>query len=718
MDKRAAYFAWSVDRLPEAIETLAVASGLRAKPTAPAGRLRRDGVRVDAAEGGIESLSRAFEFEVDAADVAHESVERTLLSAAPALLRLKIQPEDVVAGGDNRDRFLVVVDAAGRHVRLLGTDGRMRRVAAATAADWITAHIERQLASDVERLLADSGVPRARWTAARRAIIGTHVGARAVTRCWMLRPIPAATLWQHMRHARLPRRLVVFVFAYAGAAVASLGAWALIGSAALEGRFDPGTLLAWSFLLLGLVPLALFAAWSQGVFMVGVSGILKMQMLAGALKLDPDETRSQGVGQQFARVIDSSALESLALAGGFSALTAVFDLGLAVVILLATGRFMALAALLIFIAGATGIAGIYFRARERWSASRLHLTHALVEKMVGHRTRLVQASQVSAPDDEDESLARYIAVSKTMDRAGLTLSVLPRAWLVVGVVVLAPGFIGGGMTTAALAVGLGLTLLASGALGKLATSLTTLVDAAVSWRQVAPLLEALRSPEQLGHVDVAGESVARIREPRSGPLVTAQDLGFRFPGRADAILTNCRFRIGPGDRIHLTGPSGGGKSTLVSLLTGLRSPDAGLLLLQGLDRATLGTKAWRKRIAAAPQFHENHLFSDTLAFNLLMGRRWPPTAEDLRWAEVVCRKLDLGDLIDRMPAGLFQPVGETGWQLSHGEKSRVFMARALLQGADLVVLDESFAELDPDSLQQCLPQAAELSKSLLVIAHA
>ena len=66
-----------------------------------------------------------------------------------------------------------------------------------------------------------------------------------------------------------------------------------------------------------------------------------------------------------------------------------------------------------------------------------------------------------------------------------------------------------------------------------------------------------------------------------------------------------------------------------------------------------------------------------------------------------------------MPAGLFQVVGEAGWQLSHGERSRVYMARALLQGADLVVLDESFAELDPDSLQRCLPEAAELSAAWL-----
>ena len=101
-----------------------------------------------------------------------------------------------------------------------------------------------------------------------------------------------------------------------------------------------------------------------------------------------------------------------------------------------------------------------------------------------------------------------------------------------------------------------------------------------------------------------------------------------------------------------------------------------------------------------------------------MGRRWPPRADDLDEAEAVCRELGLGDLLDRMPAGLLQLVGETGWQLSHGERSRLFIARALLQGADLVVLDESFAALDPDSLRGCLREVEELAPSLIVIAHA
>jgi len=71
----------------------------------------------------------------------------------------------------------------------------------------------------------------------------------------------------------------------------------------------------------------------------------------------------------------------------------------------------------------------------------------------------------------------------------------------------------------------------------------------------------------------------------------------------------------------------------------------------------------------------------------------------------VCTELGLGDLIHRVPAGMSQIVGDTGWQLSHGERSRLFIARALLQKSDLIVLDESFAALDRrTSLRlECVP---------------
>ena len=93
----------------------------------------------------------------------------------------------------------------------------------------------------------------------------------------------------------------------------------LIGGAALEGRFDAGTLLAWSFLLLSLVPLGIFAMWAQGVFMVGVSGILKMQLMAGASEIGSRRDAQSGCRPAL-RQGDRLAARSraLAVAGGFS----------------------------------------------------------------------------------------------------------------------------------------------------------------------------------------------------------------------------------------------------------------------------------------------------------------------------------------------------------------------------------------------------------------
>jgi len=120
---------------------------------------------------------------------------------------------------------------------------------------------------------------------------------------------------------------------------------------------------------------------------------------------------------------------------------------------------------------------------------------------------------------------------------------------------------------------------------------------------------------------------------------------------------------------------------------------------------------------SAPQFQENHILTGPFAFNVLMGREWPPKPGDLEEAEAMCRGLGLGPLLDRMPVGMMQMVGESGWQLSHGEKSRVYIARALLQHARLVILDESFAALDPESLRQAIGCARAEAETLMVVAH-
>ena len=179
----------------------------------------------------------------------------------------------------------------------------------------------------------------------------------------------------------------------------------------------------------------------------------------------------------------------------------------------------------------------------------------------------------------------------------------------------------------------------------------------------------------------------------------------------------CHLQIYPGDRLLLEGPSGGGKTTLAALVSGLRRPDAGVLMFHGYDWHSWGESGWGRSVAVAPQFHENHIFTETFGFNVLLGRRWPPTPEDLREAQTLCQELGLGELLARMPAGWQQMVGENGWQLSHGECSRIYIARALLQRAELIVLDESFGALDPENLERALRCVLRRAPTLLVIAH-
>jgi ATP-binding cassette subfamily B protein len=207
-------------------------------------------------------------------------------------------------------------------------------------------------------------------------------------------------------------------------------------------------------------------------------------------------------------------------------------------------------------------------------------------------------------------------------------------------------------------------------------------------------------------------------EAHAGRVVAeVEKVTFRYRKDGSPTLHPSSIAIKQGERVLLEGPSGGGKSTFASLLSGMRKPDSGLVLINGLDGYTLGDQRWRKQVAAAPQFHDNHILTESLAFNLLMGRNWPPTRTDIETAHAICCELGLGNLLERMPGGLMQMVGEGGWQLSHGEKSRIYIARALLQNSDLVVLDESFAALDPQTVTEALQCTVKRAKTLLVIAH-
>lgn len=693
---------WPAAQLDAGITALAKASGLTGDK---AGQTAENYISIPKEEGlndWMEAAAGRLGLETEAAEFSAALLERQLPVAGPAILRMLHHGEM---------RFLLLLEGSKGRLRVLTPGSGVKEMPAREICRPLCASVEKPHQAVAERLLQVSGVKERHRSRAAEAIVRERTRGERIGGCWLLRATPGADLASQARRARLPHRLLALAFTHAGQYVIWILSWGMIGKGALEGRLDQGWLSAWALLLLTMIPLHLLTLWLQGRVAIAAGGLLKSRLLYGGLRLNPDEIRLQGAGQLLGCVIEAELVESLALGGGFLALVAVLELIMAAAVLAAGAAGVWHALLLTGWLLVTLLAAwLYLRRRERWTQQRLEMTHDLVERMNGHRTRLAQEPRDRWHETEDEAIDRYAILSKEMDgaAAGL-LAAPPRGWMLAGLAALAPSFIAGTASPAALAVGLGGILLAYRALKQLAEGSAQLAGAWIAWRRVAPLSRAAESNQNATH--------SFPRTEAEGPsLVEAHDLNYRYPGRAEPVLRGCSVKIAKGERLLLEGGSGSGKSTFASLLTGLRAPDSGLLLLGGLDRHTIGENAWRRSVAAAPQFHENHVLAGTFWFNLTLGA--PDAAgQDFAEAETICRELGLGELLDRMPAGLLQMVGETGWQLSHGEKSRLFIARTLLQGASLVVLDESFAALDPENLRQAMDCVKKRAGALLVIAH-
>jgi ATP-binding cassette subfamily B protein len=522
---------------------------------------------------------------------------------------------------------------------------------------------------------------------------------------------PDVPFWQQLRTTGLIWRFGVLVGTHMVETGLLLAGWAFVGYGALNGRLDSGWLAAWALCLTSTLPLRMVARWIEGVITVGFGGLLKQRLLAGTIRIDADLMRSKGAGELLGEVLEAEAIERLATSGGLETLLAALDLLLVPFLLVwgaAAGLEMALLAVWSIVS--LGLIAANTRRRFLWTKVRLSLTHRLVEKMSAHRTRLVLQSPSRWHHEEDRELQQYACVSEELDQSTTNIKAgLPRGYAIAALAVLAPSILAVSATLAQQAITLGAVLFAAAALERLTFGLARGAAAWIAWRTVKPVFEA--AAQRLD------EGVAVGLRSNLNKVMQAQDVVFTHQGRSEPVVKGCSLTIERGDFLLLEGSSGSGKSTFAALMAGLRKPESGVILAGGLDRQTLGEETWRRRIAAAPQYHENHILTASLAFNLLLGRPYPHSPHDTEEARQLCHEVGLGSLLERMPAGLDQIVGETGWQLSQGERSRVFLARALLQGADMVILDESLAALDPENLQQCLECVLRRAGTLLVIAH-
>ena len=169
-------------------------------------------------------------------------------------------------------------------------------------------------------------------------------------------------------------------------------------------------------------------------------------------------------------------------------------------------------------------------------------------------------------------------------------------------------------------------------------------------------------------------------------VLTMQDVRKSF-GSLE-VLKGISLTVGEGEAVSVIGPSGSGKSTLLRLLMRFWDADGGAVRVSGRDVREVNTGDLRRMEGFVTQ--ETHLFRDSIASNLRIGKRDATQAE----LEAACKKASVHEFILSLPKGYDTPVGELGDTLSGGERQRLGLARAFLHDAPFLLLDEPTSNLD------------------------
>jgi ATP-binding cassette subfamily C protein len=168
-----------------------------------------------------------------------------------------------------------------------------------------------------------------------------------------------------------------------------------------------------------------------------------------------------------------------------------------------------------------------------------------------------------------------------------------------------------------------------------------------------------------------------------------------------------------GEVVALVGPSGAGKSTIADLMTGLLAPDSGRITVDGVALDETRARAWREQIGYVSQ--DTYLFHDSVRANLLWARPGASEAEVRQALAMAAAE----QFVDALPAGLDTVIGDRGATISHCERQRIALARALLRRPRLLILDEATNSLDTHNEQRILEAIEQLrgDPTIVTIAH-
>jgi ATP-binding cassette subfamily B multidrug efflux pump len=222
--------------------------------------------------------------------------------------------------------------------------------------------------------------------------------------------------------------------------------------------------------------------------------------------------------------------------------------------------------------------------------------------------------------------------------------------------------------------------------------------------------ELLEQPVEISDSPAALTSAAAPTRLGAGEVVF-EDVSFAY--RPDEpILSNLSFRISPGEHVALVGPTGSGKTTVIRLLCRLYEPQAGRILLDGVDIRDLPQARLRQQLGVVLQ--DTFLFSGSVADNLRLDAAIP--SERL---QQLAAELGLAPLLARLPEGLATELRERGGNLSSGERQLLAVARVAMRNPTVLVMDEATAFMDPSTeatLQHDLERLLQ-QRTAIVIAH-
>lgn len=213
----------------------------------------------------------------------------------------------------------------------------------------------------------------------------------------------------------------------------------------------------------------------------------------------------------------------------------------------------------------------------------------------------------------------------------------------------------------------------------------------------------------LAEASEAGHQDGPLRDPpRNAPPAIVFNRVFLSYGQKRAVLAGVSIAIAPGASVAIVGATGAGKTSLLRLLQRHVHPDAGQILVDGVEITETDPISLRRRISVVSQ--ETTLFNDTLRNNLTVAR--PGATDDDLGAALRAARMN------RL-TGLDTLVGDRGYKLSGGERQRIALARALLRGGDILLLDEPTASLDAHTEQAIAADLPEIcrGKTTLIVTH-